>query len=400
MASRVESFQGKTREECLEILNSKFTGYQIIHEMPKKVLFWVKSYEIKVLIHENEKKEEKQKPILIKEKLEVPQEDARKTALLEALNSSEPLGKEKEKEKQINDDNQTDVVKSIIDELMKKIEGESVKRQLPLPLEKMENLLKEQEVDDRTARIYVEKIEEKFKDTIIIEEKEVHESIQALIENQISISEPLDINKKQVIALVGPTGVGKTTTLAKIGWELHRNKKTVGFITTDTFRSGAYEQLKNYGETMDAETMVAKGVKELKEAMSYFQNVNKVDHILIDTVGRNPMLEQSVESVSEYLEVSQPTLTCLVLSSTSKVRDLKEIIGRFSSVKVDSLVFTKLDETYNVGSLLNVFNFSKIPLLYVTDGQDITKNIYAPTKKVLSEKILNKSTEFEGRIFA
>jgi flagellar biosynthesis protein FlhF len=288
----------------------------------------------------------------------------------------------------------------MIETLINKLAEDTGRRAMPLPFEKMETYLKEQEVDGRTARIYVEKAEEDFKDKPVIEDEEVASSIRKMIENQINIYGPVNKNKVKVVAFVGPTGVGKTTTLAKLGWELHKNDRTVGFITTDTFRSGAKEQLEGLAQLMETEVIVAKGAKELNEAIQYYKNVNQVDHILIDTVGRNPMASESIEAVKEYLEISKPDLTCLVLSSTSKVKDLQEIIARFKPLKVDGLIFTKLDETFNVGSVLNVFNFTKLPVVYVTDGQDITRNIYAPTKKLLSEKIMKKDTQLKGKVIA
>lgn len=407
MASRVVTEQGKTRDEAELRLKTKYpnTTQEILFERTYRDgwKFWTKNWELKALIQDVVKESEQKDNIEDKGKVNIKkqkaantkQEAEKKKALLELLQNPKPDAEEKNIE----------TLMKTIDTLIKKLDNDDRKKTLPLPLEKMETYLVDQEVDRRTARIYVESIEEKFKNTPVIDDADVNKNIRSLIENQINVMGPIKSEEKRIIAVVGPTGVGKTTTLAKIGWELSTNNKTVGFITTDTFRSGAKEQLEQYAQKMDAETIVAKSAKELKEAIQYYQNVNKVDHILIDTVGRNPLENQSIESVKEYLEIAQPQnpkemLTCIVVSSTSKVRDLKETLGRFGKVKLDSMIFTKLDETYNVGSILNVFNFTKLPLLYVTDGQDITKNIYAPSKRMLSDKILDKESNLEGKILA
>lgn len=419
MTSKVVTEYGRTREEAASKLKTKYPSSEIFYDRTFRNgwKFWSKKWELKAVLYEEPKVKTEETKVKTEEKKskteektknkknnnqqEVVNTDERKATLLKMLANSEvaPNGATSVSDQKIEE------LMNTVDMLIKTLNTEEKKKNLPLPLEKMESYLKEQEIDDRTARIYVEKVEEKFKGVPNIEDNEVNESIRSLIENQINVMGPIKSEEKKIICVIGSTGVGKTTTLAKIGWEIISQNRTVGFITTDTFRSGAKEQLEQYAQKMDAETIVAKSAKELKEAIQYFQNVNKVDHILIDTVGRNPLVEQSIESVKEYLEIAKPQnedemLTCLVLSSTSKVRDLKETLSRFGEVKIDSMIFTKLDETYNIGSLLNVFNFTDLPLLYVTDGQDITKNIYAPTKRMLSEKILNKDAALEGKIIA
>lgn len=419
-------------------ISENFKEYQIITEkthIEKWYLFWKKTHEFILMVplinsekkslKENEKKNphnqtkkivEVKKELLNPEqvkKLPLPMDEKGNTKKTKEFSNEEREKKKNELLKKLgkpsgineiaeevieNGDKSISELKLMIETLIQKMGEDGGKKLLPLPFEKMEMFLKEQEVEERTARIIVEKTEVNMRDKAVIEDEEVAMSVQNMIEGQINIHGPIDKEKVKTVAFVGPTGVGKTTTLAKLGWELHRNGRAVGFITTDTFRSGAKEQLSELAELMDTEVIVARGAKELKEAIQYFESVNQVDHILIDTVGRNPMVNESIEAVSEYLNISNPDLTCLVLSSTSKVKDLKEILAHFEQVKVDGLIFTKLDETFNVGSVLNVFNYTKLPVVYVTDGQDITKNIYAATKKMLAEKIMKKETLLKGKV--
>lgn len=431
MNSKVQTVEGKTKEEVKRLLDLQFKGqYEVVHEGVVRTAWWKvwdKHYAAKILLTSLDKKEEVKQPIRNKpsgKKVSTSKDDGveiniksieptnlvvnegtksksdnKKEFLLHMLENPAETGEVKEKE--VEDSKKAiSELANMIENLSSKMEKQKNESEdaTSVEFEKMEAFLREQEIESRAARIYVKKAEEELKNVEFLEEKMIHEKVENIIAAKMRTSGPLDDNKERVIALVGPTGVGKTTTLAKIGWELFKKGKTVGFITTDSFRAGAKEQLETYGNLMDAETIQAKGVKELKEALQYFQNANQVDHILIDTVGRNPMDGGSINSVGEYLAVANPTTTALVMSSTSKVVDMKEILSRFNSTKIDSMIFTKLDETYNMGSLLNVFNFTELPLLFITDGQEITKNIYAPTKEKLAKKMLDKEATFDEKI--
>ncbi|WP_239255969.1 flagellar biosynthesis protein FlhF [Listeria ilorinensis] len=196
-----------------------------------------------------------------------------------------------------------------------------------------------------------------------------------------------DLKKHRVISLVGQTGVGKTTTLAKLGYQLMKQGRSVGFITTDTFRSGAVEQFKGYTGKLDAELMVAETPAELYEAIDYLKYVHQVDHILIDTVGRNYLKAESREELLDYSREIRPDLTCFVFSSGTSSQDVLEILPKLSDIPLDGLIITKMDETRRFGDVYTVMEECSMPILYMTDGQNISADIFQPKRRWFAEAL-------------
>lgn len=179
--------------------------------------------------------------------------------------------------------------------------------------------------------------------------------------------------KKKYINVIGPTGVGKTTTLAKMAAEAVIEKRMkIAFITTDTYRIAAIEQLKTYAGLLNVPVEVVYKIEDFKKAIDKFQDY---DHVFIDTAGRNFREKKYVEDLREIIDFDQQMETFLVLSLTSKERDMKEIISQFSSIDIDRFIFTKLDETSSYGSMINMMTEVKIGTSYVTTGQDVPEDI-------------------------
>lgn len=192
--------------------------------------------------------------------------------------------------------------------------------------------------------------------------------------------------KSKIIAFIGPTGVGKTTTLAKLAaqFALLEGKK-VSVITIDTFRIGAVEQLKTYGEIIGIPVEIIISPKELKQAVEKFADQ---DYILIDTAGRSSKNTMQIAELRGFLEVVQPLETLLVLSSTTKNKDLFRIVEDFKSINFSKIIFTKTDETDSLGQILNITQMAKIPVAYITNGQNVPDDIDQVTPQKLSELIL------------
>ncbi len=197
----------------------------------------------------------------------------------------------------------------------------------------------------------------------------------------------IQYNKKYV-NVIGPTGVGKTTTLAKMAAEaVIENRKKIGFITTDTYRIAAIEQLKTYAQLLSVPVEVVYKISDFEKAKEKFADY---DLVFIDTAGRNFREAKYVHDLNEIINFNEEMESFLVLSLTSKERDLQSIIAQFSTITIDRFIFTKLDETSSYGTMFNLMTEYKTGAAYVTTGQSVPEDI----KEVDSEMLTNLL--FEG----
>ena len=192
-----------------------------------------------------------------------------------------------------------------------------------------------------------------------------------------------DDNDSKIQVLVGPTGVGKTTTIAKLAglYSLYRNKK-VGLITIDTYRIGAVEQLKTYAEILGVPFGVVISIKDIPQAL---KKMSDCDMIFIDTTGRNSKNIMQISETKKFVELFKAEKIHLVLSMTTKQRDLKKIIQNFKILKFNSLILTKVDETEVYGSILTAAYYSNVPISYVTTGQSVPEDI----EEANNDKLVN-----------
>jgi flagellar biosynthesis protein FlhF len=217
--------------------------------------------------------------------------------------------------------------------------------------------------------------------------EEVFFWLSRFVSSTIKVAQPPASSRYQkVIAFVGPTGVGKTTTLAKLAarFSLMEQKKVV-MVTADTYRIAATEQLKIYGRIMGIPVEVAESIEDIRSILNKHKNM---DIVLLDTAGRSPSSDEQLDELKSFISKSQPDEIHLVLSATTKYFDMIRIIERFgSSVPINRMIFTKLDETRFYGSFLNLMNNFQIPLSYYAVGQNVPDDLEVPEIRTLGEKI-------------
>ena len=193
----------------------------------------------------------------------------------------------------------------------------------------------------------------------------------------------------RVVAFVGPTGVGKTTTLAKLAarWSLEKNKK-VGLVTADTYRIAAVEQLRTYAKIMGLPLEVASEKEEFKNALRKLQDR---DVILIDTPGRSFSDETHLQRLRDYLHLEIPVETNLLISMTASPENMLATTSLFDKVGYDAIIFTKLDESNTYGLIYNIVDQVGKPVYYVTHGQNVPQDIESLDPAKLARMVVRNS---------
>lgn len=214
------------------------------------------------------------------------------------------------------------------------------------------------------------------------------EQLISPIAANISLAGPLarPTDGPRCVALVGPTGVGKTTTIAKLAAHHRiREKWRVGLITVDTYRIAAVEQLRTYADIMDLPMEVVTSPREMRSAVGKLADM---DLILIDTAGRSPRDEVRVRELKSVLSEACPDEVHLVLSAVASEESMISAIDRFRPVGVSRLLISKLDETDHLASVLSPIMHSQLPLSYTTHGQTVPDDISVADSQRMARQML------------
>lgn len=209
------------------------------------------------------------------------------------------------------------------------------------------------------------------------------------ISQMLGKPKPIELSQNQkpsVVVFVGPTGVGKTTTIAKVAANFVLNeKKKVGLITADTYRIAAVEQLKTYAEILGTPITVIYSLNEVQDALNRHKDN---DVILLDTAGRSHKNKKHFEELKNLIQECNPDEIYLLVSATTKTKDCKDIINSYSFIQNYKLLFTKLDETSSLGLILNVKQMTNKSLSYVTIGQSVPDDIETANVERITKSLL------------
>jgi len=278
---------------------------------------------------------------------------------------------------------------SMVEDLCRR-HASSHERDMPEALFELFTDLIDAELSEELARDLVDRLRRgaaDLEDPVLLKARAAR-----MIEDEMHVcgAIPITPGHCRTVALVGPTGVGKTTTIAKLAANFRlREKRRVGLITVDTYRIAAVEQLRTYADIIDLPMEVVSTPREMRQAVA---RLSDMELILMDTAGRSPRDEVKIQELKSMLTEAQPDEVHLVLSSSAASSQLVKTAERFAEVGTTALLLTKLDETTGLGNVLPLLRTSGLPLSYVTNGQNVPDDIQAADAKQLAQTVLGLET--------
>ncbi len=294
----------------------------------------------------------------------------------------------------VSDEVQTQLshLQSMVKELCRRA-PDNGRHDLPEELFRLFTELLDCELSEDLARELVERIRDEVPTAELADPMLLKARIAKMIEADIAVTGPIAVTpgRRRIVALVGPTGVGKTTTIAKLAANYRLKERCrVGLITVDTYRIAAVEQLRTYADIIDLPMQVVSTPREMREAVDQFSNL---DLVLLDTAGRSPRDEVKIQELRSLLGEANVDEVHLVLSSVTGSRTLEQTSQRFAAVGTTALLLTKLDEATTLGSVLPLIYSSKLPLSYLTNGQNVPDDIETADPRRMARLVLDMERE-------
>jgi flagellar biosynthesis protein FlhF len=262
---------------------------------------------------------------------------------------------------------------------------------LPEPLVKFQERMAEQEIWPEVWESWLAPIQRSLSDGEL-HEPDAAEALRSEVTTFLNdrIQEGI-LPDTRIVYVAGPTGVGKTTTIAKLAAEqMFKKQRKVGFITSDTYRISAVEQLRTYASILNVPLEVVQSPGDTQRAISRLEHC---DLIFMDTAGRNYRNELLVSELQSLLAPVENSETFLVMSMTGKSADMVQITEHFSKYGLDKVIFTKMDETGTCGPLFNLLHRFPLKLAYVANGQNVPDDLLKPDADWLCKVLLGEGAE-------
>lgn len=389
----IKKYLAKTEREAIEQAKTELGNTAIIMNIKKvkprglSKLFVRGKVEVTAALDENLTYEAKTEPSKKQESANyrpdiIAEDEEKDVAVIEEkLNSLQQLLEKQMSEKEIKKE---EPAKEEVQEKNEKIKNKSEACKELILRQLLAN-----EVDEKIAEKLMEEIDRSLPKDATVDHilASVYQKIILMLGQPYTI----DMGKKdfaKYVFFVGSTGVGKTTTIAKIASRLKLNEKAkVALVTADTYRIAAVDQLKTYANILGVPLTVVYTPEELKNAK---EELDQYDVCLIDTAGRSQKNKEQLDDIHELLEQIPITerQVYLVLNAGTKYSDLKEIASVYSSITDYSMIFTKLDETSCQGTMFNLKSLTDQPLSYVTWGQNVPDDIGEVDAQKIAKKLL------------
>ncbi len=261
-------------------------------------------------------------------------------------------------------------LKDMIENLNKHWQSDSFSRELPSELGMIYQYLEKQGVDIELNRDFIRKLNLSH-----YENGQLIQVLEKEIEDFLGNPSPIICeDSPRIVSFIGPTGIGKTTTIAKLAayYSLDQGKK-VGLITADTYRIAAIEQLKTYSDIIDIPLHVVYNNEDLSKVIN--EKLSDFDMILIDTAGSSWNDKMQIGKLKKLVDRKLVDEMHLIISMNMKRSDIDAVIGRFSELKPDKIILSKLDETKTYGDILNIKRKYNYPYSYITFGQNVPDDI-------------------------
>lgn len=388
----IKKFQGKTENEAVEAAKKEMGGSIVImnvRDLKKKGFFSFfrrSQVEVTVALEEEGKKY-----------TPVKKEENRET-----IQARRPLPGEQGEKRESSAvlEEKLDNLHALLEQQIQKPEEEKQEEESEVPPSEFERLMKllynkllDNEVDEKYANQIIDEMEKSAKPNMPFEYAltNVYQKMVLKFGKSEGIT-PAE-NGTKVVFFIGPTGVGKTTTIAKLASHyIVDEKKKVAMITSDTYRIAAAEQLRIYASILEVPFRVVYSPEEIVQCLRMFAGF---DYIFVDTSGhsyQNEEQKQNMEQIVHAVDGEAETEVYLVLSATTKYKDLLKIVETYSEITNYKLIFTKLDETGALGNLMNVKFYTDKMISYITCGQNVPDdfrefNPQDAVRQLLGEKV-------------
>ncbi|MBA1333873.1 MAG: Flagellar biosynthesis protein FlhF [Firmicutes bacterium] len=276
-----------------------------------------------------------------------------------------------------------DSLKLSLENIINKMHPQDSQKGIPDLLAPYYRIMVENDVAEEIARAIIEEVASKINLNTTYDQEYIYYKFKQEISSKVDSIRTIELSegRPSIAVFVGPTGVGKTTTLAKLTAQYAlAMKKNVGVITCDTYRIAAVEQLKTYCEIMGVPVKVVYQQKDIVEAMDEYRNM---DLVLVDTAGRSHRDKMRILELQNLLKNLGPQQVFLVISATTNFKNCLDILENYSFLEDYRIIITKIDENVTNGILLNLAVKARKPLSYLTTGQNVPDDI----EKVSGERV-------------